>query len=110
MAPAVVGYDAAGPPRRLRRLLLFMTLTAAVAGPADAVGRFNARNITLQQGGSSVPLPFPLPEQVVRADAITALVLWPHAFKLVDASRAPTRTVALALERYWVRTDEGQGR
>ena len=49
------------------------------------------------------PLPFPLPDRLVRGRDSAPLVIWPRAFRMLDASDQPTRTVALALERYWVR-------
>lgn len=90
-------------------LLLLITWTAAASGaPHEAVGRFSYNQASTTTAAASVPLPFPLPEQVVRGvgndtEATAPLALWPRAFRLVDASRTPTRTVALALERYWVR-------
>lgn len=82
------------------KFLLLLFLTAAAGAP---VGRFSY-NQDASTASAAVPLPFPLPEQVVRATNNTQpLALWPRAFRLLDASRTPTRTVALALERYWVR-------
>lgn len=83
---------------RRRRPLCLTTLTAAAALGLAALHKAAA--------AGPIPLPFPLPEQVLIRDASTSapLVIWPRAFRMLDASREPTRTVAMALKRYWVRT------
>ncbi len=79
--------------------LLMLMLAAAAAAAADPAPSSSS--------SSSVPLPFPLPERIERPSSNTSsgpLAVYPHLFRMVDASRKPTRTVALALERYRVRT------
>lgn len=75
--------------------LLVWALTAALMGLAALPCSVAA--------AAAVPLPFPLPDRVVRGQDSAPLVIWPRAFRMLDASDQPTRTVALALERYWVR-------
>lgn len=95
-----------GPGRRLFFLLLLGLTVAASVTAAASVHRHRHHSHANPPAAppSGVPLPFPLPSKIARdANNTTPLALNPRAFRMVDASRTPTRTVALALERYWVR-------